>query len=170
MRVHGINQYEEEYHHPKGVEKLPCDQCSSVFNHRGDLNSHIRTKHKEVGQKFTCEQCPSTYVHKKSLQVHIKLKHGAEKEEFCCPVCQKKFELKKRLTRHLLIHDRILSVMISPNLCNIEYRIYLFKISFCFLVASLLHINGFEHFCFYCKSNLNKYVSTIHLYRTIRIG
>jgi hypothetical protein len=43
------------------------------------LNSHIRTKHKEVGQKFTCEQCPSTYVHKKSLQVHIKLKHGAEK-------------------------------------------------------------------------------------------
>lgn len=105
LRVHGINQYKEEYHHPKEVEKLPCDHCSSVFKYRRDLNSHIRTKHKQGDQKFTCEQCPSKYVHKKSLQVHIKLKHGTEKEEFGCPVCQKKFELKKRLTRHLLIHD-----------------------------------------------------------------
>ena len=59
--------------------KVPCDDCSELFDKRKDLMEHIRLNHPYTGgERLKCAYCKKAFTTKTLLNEHVRLKHPVQ--------------------------------------------------------------------------------------------
>ena len=59
--------------------KVPCDDCSELFDKRKDLMEHIRMNHPYTGgERLNCAYCKRAFTTKTMLNEHLRLKHPVQ--------------------------------------------------------------------------------------------
>ena len=59
--------------------KVPCDDCSELFDKRKDLMEHIRMNHPYTGgERLKCSYCKRAFTTQTVLNEHIRLKHPVQ--------------------------------------------------------------------------------------------
>ena len=59
--------------------KVPCDDCSELFDKRKDLMEHIRLNHPYTGgERLKCAYCKKAFTTKTLLNEHARLKHPVQ--------------------------------------------------------------------------------------------
>ena len=101
-------------------KSFACDKCEKVFGYKGNLKSHISSKHEE--HKSQCNQCDKTYTDSSSLKRHVKTVHAEKK--FTCVQCDKKFKSKAQLQRHQISGCFIMeNGLLKCNICDNSYAL-----------------------------------------------
>ena len=76
-----------------------CDQCESKYTTKGNLKTHIQTKHKHEGVKHACTQCDQQFTTDSGLSAHIMSIHEGVKH--ACAQCTHKATTKGALKTHI---------------------------------------------------------------------
>nr|XP_046273123.1 zinc finger protein 62 homolog isoform X2 [Scatophagus argus] len=93
-----------------------CSVCAKTFNHKGNLNIHMRT---HTGVKpFSCSFCSKGFTQKVGLDYHLKT-HTGEKP-FSCSLCSKTYRHKGALTYHMATHTGLKPFSCSD--CGKKFR------------------------------------------------
>ena len=77
--------------------KYPCDQCDYKATQKGNLWTHLKSKHK--GVKYPCDQCDYKASYKGHLLTHLKSIHEGVK--YPCDQCDYKATKKGSLLSHI---------------------------------------------------------------------
>ena len=77
-----------------------CKICSSCFQNRRSLTSHIKVQHPKI---ISCNLCEKKFEKNSELENHLDADHG-ETKKFKCDLCDMSFILKWRLNKHVEGH------------------------------------------------------------------
>ncbi|XP_035537167.1 zinc finger protein 2 homolog isoform X1 [Morone saxatilis] len=91
---------EENLEAEPGEKPFRCRQCGNRFNHKHNLQDHMRT---HTGEKpFSCSVCGKGFTSSGALKKHLRT-HSGEKP-FSCSVCSIRFTQGGNLKRHMAQH------------------------------------------------------------------
>lgn len=77
-----------------------CDVCQKVFNHAGNLRTHLKL---HLGERsFKCDQCDKTFKLSQHLRSHIQIVHLNEKK-IQCFICGKLFNHTGNYRKHMKV-------------------------------------------------------------------
>lgn len=77
--------------------KHMCTECPARFSHRGNLNHHIRTKHREP--EYQCDSCDKAFHTKLDLDNHRDFVHLGMRKHVC-NICQQQYGYRTALIKH----------------------------------------------------------------------
>ena len=80
---------------------LSCTHCTSQFEHRQGLQTHLDTAHSKEAL-YQCNHCPRSYKTKKSLSQHKSRDHKGH--IWRCATCGQNFTWKDSLKSHAKVH------------------------------------------------------------------
>ena len=81
-----------------------CDECDKTFTTKGNLYTHIRTKHSANPPLFTCPECDTTFAYKCHIKTHRAFAHDVGVVWHVCdadPDCEFKAKTGGGLARHI---------------------------------------------------------------------
>ncbi|XP_067119411.1 zinc finger protein 624-like [Centruroides vittatus] len=151
---------------------LRCDICDKIFNKRGHLERHHRTRHRvshcckickkqfqtkskltqhqrthSEDRPFKCNICDKGFKTNSHLRIHRE--SHSDQRKYSCQVCNKSFKTKCCLRGHKIVHNKDLNH--SCQICNKR-----FKTKQCLRAHVLIHTDE----CKYCCQICNKYFKT----------
>ena len=112
-----------------------CEQCNNWYEHKKDLEYHIRKRHKG----YNCDQCDNGYRSQEDLEDHrneinsmckenLDCRKEREKQnseyhryEFKCDLCNKKFKDKNELVEHWETNHEVQIYECVHLQCRIKY-------------------------------------------------
>ena len=93
-------------------KRFQCEECSSSYSRKHELNLHVSKKH--LGENYKCHICGLMFCKRSKLTFHYFAVHKIETKVHCTE-CQKVFVSDKLLKRHMIAnHERSLTC----NQCN----------------------------------------------------
>lgn len=98
VSMHGTNPGHAAVSKPTKERIFVCDQCSSRFNERFNLNKHIRAVH-ERRRPFQCSTCHARFQQRDHMQKHEMCVHK-KLRQFSCGVCNASFGWRGVLKKH----------------------------------------------------------------------
>jgi len=109
------------------VAPYTCNQCTRVFNHKGNYKRHLISHLDPHGlhlPKYPCNYCDKRFPNNRTLQTHIRV-HTGEKP-FQCDICHKSFSQRGNLLNHSKIHSNPRSY--TCEVCGKRFVIYAFAV------------------------------------------
>ena len=94
--------------------KYTCNQCNFQASAMNGLKMHVQAKHE--GVKYTCNHCDKQYAHQSDLTTHIQSKH--KDDQYACNLCEYQGGCRRNLTRH--IHIKHEGASYACNQCDFE--------------------------------------------------
>ncbi|XP_076804553.1 uncharacterized protein LOC143448625 [Clavelina lepadiformis] len=77
-----------------------CKFCDKLFQHKANLNTHVRT---HTGERpYQCQLCHKSFTQNVSLQTHMNIHTG--ERPYQCQVCHKSFTQNNHLKAHMRTH------------------------------------------------------------------
>lgn len=101
----------------------PCKECNSMFETKGQLNSHTNRKHEK---RFSCEECDSAFNLQADLQRHKASVHGASAKlawrctNAGCLTPNKVFVRKDNFLRHARRCEQSIRKQVEDDAVDIE--------------------------------------------------
>ena len=84
--------------------KHKCQDCDKMFNSKGYLTEHIKSKHE--GRKYACNQCDFQASFGGNLKKHFQSKH--EGLRYACNQCDYEAPMRRSLKQHIQsVHEGI---------------------------------------------------------------
>ena len=92
---------DEEVKEKRELQKIPCMQCTDLFNSMAALKSHIELAH-QAAANAPCNHCGKVFKTLRYCTEHEKIcAHNPARQTFKCLYCSKTYSLKKLLNRHM---------------------------------------------------------------------
>lgn len=91
--------YKHQHQCHPGEKSFVCDICSSKFNNKSRLATHLKDRHARCGRKHQCQFCAKLFYSDREVKGHEKLHVNAR--SYVCNLCGKGFNQKTVLNIHL---------------------------------------------------------------------
>lgn len=106
-----------------------CNQCSRIFNHKGNYKRHLISHLDPQGlylPKYPCKHCGKRFPNNRTLETHIRVHTG--ERPFKCQHCEKSFSQRGNLINHTRIHSN--PRIYRCEICNKRFVVQVFVISY----------------------------------------
>ncbi|XP_034416224.1 general transcription factor IIIA, b [Cyclopterus lumpus] len=105
---HGKTWTEYLKHRKEHKVKVPCGECTKLFNNAWFLHQHKQRVHSGDRRKLLCPKlgCDKKFTRRFNLENHVLGDHEGKKPFSCAHACcGKSFAMKESLWRHGVVHD-----------------------------------------------------------------
>ena len=100
-----------------------CDQCNMGYNHKSNLEDHMKTKHGSKEPELPCDKCGKKFHTKTRLFVHRREQHEiGDQRKIKCDICSFEAKGKRNLKKHKETHSKEAYSRIPCLYCNKTFR------------------------------------------------
>ena len=102
-------------------QKMDCFDCGKSFKSRSRFIRHYKTRHSSLTPEFRCFQCSSQFNYKRLLTTHISGTHNQNPgSQYICDICEKEFSSEVYVRVHIscVHHQFTANYAFECNYCS----------------------------------------------------